>query len=124
MDIGILPETGGLSDCFLKDEWRVSQHSLFSDYQSAGSQTFPFRQEIGRVFSEETYQPRGKNPEVAISEIPPRSLYRKVQKQEALCRFIPFSLLHLHLVWVRHYLWIIKHQVLKVSDASDRDQKK
>lgn len=43
----------GLGDCLLSDEWRAS--TLFSFVsQSTGSQTFPFRQETGRLLFEES----------------------------------------------------------------------
>lgn len=46
----------------LAEWWTESSPALFFLFgsQNASSQTFPFTQGIGRVFCEESYQPRGK----------------------------------------------------------------
>lgn len=82
MDTATLPETGVLNDCLLSDEWRIPPALFLSvGSQNASNQTSPSHKRLESSLKSLT--DKRKDPKVVTSEITPRSLHSKVQKQEA-----------------------------------------
>lgn len=112
MDMDTLPETGIE---WLLTEWWMEENSpalfLSVGSQNASNHTFPSTQEIGES-SVKNLTGKRKDPKVVTSETPPRSLYRKVQIQDAHLYTAAFRQLFSPSLSLSktHYLWLTWNQ--------------